>query len=143
MTKPTPHSKSIFSRRRDVMVCLFIIISTFSVYWQLHNYDFVNYDDNVYVTENHYVQRGLTLENITWAFTTTRASNWHPLTWLSHMMDYQFYGLNPGKHHLTNILFHIANSLLLFFVFRKMTGSLWKSGFVAALFALHPLHVES
>ena len=117
MTKKPPHSKSIFSRHRDVMVCLFIVISTFSVYWQIHNYDFVNYDDDKYISDNPHVQAGLTLKNVTWAFTTTHAGNWHPLTWLSHMLDCQLYGLNPGGHHITNLLFHIANSLLLFFVF--------------------------
>ncbi|MBN1363600.1 MAG: glycosyltransferase family 39 protein, partial [Syntrophaceae bacterium] len=143
MTKLTTHSKSIFSRHRDVIVCLFIIISTFSVYWQVRNYDFVEFDDHKYISDNPNVQAGLTSENITWAFTTTHASNWHPLTWLSHMLDCQLYGLNPGGHHIINLLFHIVNSLLLFFVFRKMTGHLWRSVFVASLFALHPLHVES
>ncbi len=143
MTKRTTHSKSIFSRHLDVMVCLFIILSTFSVYWQIHNYDFVNFDDYKYVSDNRHVQVGLTIESITWAFTTFHAGNWHPLTWLSHMLDYQLYGLNPGGHHITNLFFHIANSLLLFFVFRKMTGHFWQSAFLALLFALHPLHVES
>ena len=96
-----------------------------------------------YFTNNPHVQAGLTLESITWAFTSTRASNWHPLTWLSHMLDCQIYGMNPGQHHLTNVLFHILNTLLLFFVFKRMTQNLWQSGFVAALFGLHPLHVES
>jgi tetratricopeptide (TPR) repeat protein len=143
VTKPNTHSKNIFSRYRDVMVCLFLVVFTLSVYWQVHNYDFVNFDDNIYVSDNRHVQGGLTLDGITWAFTTIHASNWHPLTWLSHMLDHQLYGLNPGGHHTTNLLFHIANSLLLFFIFRKMTGHFWQSAFLASLFALHPLHVES
>ena len=111
-----------FILRRDVLVCLFLVISTLSVYWQVHNYDFVNFDDDKYVRDNRHIQVGLTLESITWAFTTNHTSNWHPLTWLSHMMDYQLYGLNPGRHHVTNLLFHIANSLLLFFVFISQTA---------------------
>ena len=129
--------------RYDFLVCLFLVIATLAVYWQVRNYSFVNYDDHMYVTQNHNVQAGLTLESITWSFTTIQASNWHPLTWISHMLDCQLYGMNPGRHHLTNVLLHILNSLLLFLVFMRMTGKLWQSGFVAALFALHPLHVES
>jgi tetratricopeptide (TPR) repeat protein len=128
---------------KDGLICLFVIIATFSVYLQVKNHSFVGFDDNKYVRENTYVQNGLTSEGISWAFTATFASNWHPLTWLSHMMDCQLYGLKPGMHHLTNLLFHMANSLLLFFTLRRMTGNSWRSGFVAALFALHPLHVES
>ena len=124
-------------------VCLFLIISILCVYWQVRNFSFVNYDDGQYVTENYHVQAGLTLESLRWSLTATQASNWHPLTWLSHMLDCQIYGMNPGHHHMTSVLFHILNSLLLFFIFKKMSGSLWKSAFVAALFALHPLHVES
>jgi tetratricopeptide (TPR) repeat protein len=143
MTKANTHSKNYYNKYRDILVCLFLVISTLSVYWQINKYDFVNFDDNEYVYDNRHVQDGFTLENIKWAFTTNTASIWHPLTWLSHMLDYQFYGLNPGRHHLTNLIFHIVNTLLLFFVFRKMTGHLWQSAFVASLFALHPLHVES
>ena len=122
---------------------MFLIFATLLVFWQIKNHDFVNYDDNRYITENRHVQGGLTVEGIIWAFTTTYATNWHPLTWLSHMLDISLFGLNPGYHHLMNLLFHIANTLLLFFILRRMTGEVWKSGFVAALFALHPLHVDS
>ena len=137
------HKNTLFKFRNDVLVCLFLVAATLAVYWQIQSFDFVNYDDNEYVYENQNVQEGLTLESIIWAFNTTHAGNWHPLTWLSHMLDCQFFGMEPGRHHLTNLLFHITNTLLLFFVFRKMTGRLWRSAFVAALFALHPLHVES
>nr|MBC8360831.1 tetratricopeptide repeat protein [Candidatus Desulfatibia profunda] len=133
----------IVNIRYDFLVCLFLVIAILAVYWQVRNYSFVNYDDSQYVTQNHNVQAGLTLESITWSFTAVQASNWHPLTWISHMLDCQLYGMNPGRHHLTNVLLHILNSLLLFLVFMRMTGKLWQSGFVAALFALHPLHVES
>jgi len=129
--------------RSDLLVCLFLVMAIIAVYWQVGDHDFINYDDNLYVTINPHVQAGLTLDSITWAFTSTRASNWHPLTWISHMLDFQIYGMSPGQHHLTNMLFHILNTLLLFFVFKRMTKDLWQSGFVAALFALHPLHVES
>lgn len=129
--------------RPDILICLFLVIATLLVYWQVRNYSFVNYDDRQYVTHNHYVNTGFTLDSIKWSFTAIHASNWHPLTWLSHMLDCQIYGMNSGQHHLTNVLLHILNTLLLFLVFKRMTGKLWQSGFVAALFALHPLHVES
>jgi len=131
-------------QHRDILVCLFLIVATVAVYWQVQHFDFV-FDDHPYITENDYVQRGLTTENIIWAFTdgTLISNYWHPLTWISHILDFQLYGMNAGGHHLTNLLFHIANTLILFLVFKKMTGHLWRSGFIAALFALHPLHVES
>jgi len=129
--------------RRDVLVCLLLFVATLTVYWQVGSYDFVNFDDDKYVTENHYLHNGLTRESVIWAFTATEAANWHPLTWLSHMLDFQLYGLNPKGHHLTNVFFHLVNTFLLFLVLKWMTGALWRSSFVAALFALHPLHVES
>ncbi|MGP0045428.1 MAG: tetratricopeptide repeat protein, partial [Syntrophobacteraceae bacterium] len=110
---------------------------------QLSQCDFINYDDDEYVTENIHIQHGITTHAIRWAFTTGYAANWHPLTWMSHMLDVQLFGLKPRWHHLTNLLFHIANTLLLFFVFHRMTKAPWRSAFVAALFALHPLHVGS
>jgi tetratricopeptide (TPR) repeat protein len=104
---------------------------------------FVDFDDPLYVTENPHVNGGITLESFVWAFTATHVSNWHPLTWLSHMLDCQLFRLNPLWHHLTSLLFHVTNTLLLFWVLKRMTGALWPSAFVAAVFALHPLHVES
>jgi tetratricopeptide (TPR) repeat protein len=130
-------------RRKDILVCLFLLIATLIVYSQAKNYEFVDYDDDLYLTENVRVKKGLSVDNILWAFKTTTVSNWHPITWLSHMLDIELYGLNPGAHHQTNVIFHLFNALLLFLILRKMTGGLWQSGFVAALFALHPLHVES
>ena len=124
-------------------VAVLLAVSTIGVYWQVHNCDFVNYDDNVYVTENSNVQSGLSLENIRWAFTTGSLRNWHPVTWLSLMVDYQLFGLNPRAFHITNLLFHIASGVLLFLAMNQMTGKMWRSSFVAALFALHPIHVES
>jgi len=124
-------------------ICLFLFIVILAVYWRITSHEFINYDDGLYVTENLNVQAGLTLESIKWAFTTDHAANWHPLTWLSHMLDIEIHGLNPMGHHLTNLQIHIVNSILLFLVLKMMTGALWQSSFVAALFALHPLHVES
>ena len=129
--------------RLDILVCLFLVIITLAVYQQVRNYEFVNYDDDVYITSNLEVKSGLTAANIRWALTDEHRGNWHPVTWLSHMLDIELYGMNAGRHHLINVLFHIINTLLLFLVFRKMTGDLGKSSFVAALFALHPVQVES
>jgi len=124
-------------------VCLFLIITTLAVFWQVKDHEFINFDDTEYVTENFHVRGGITFKGVTWAFTTFHAGNWHPLTWLSHMLDVQLFGLKARWHHLMNLLFHIANTLLLFLVLHRMTKALWQSAFVAALFALHPLHVES
>ena len=141
--KKNSHKDTFFNIRLDLLVCLFLALSILAVYWQVRTHDFVNFDDNVYVTDNPHVKAGLTLESIAWSFRGVHHGNWHPLTWISHMIDVSLYGMNPGQHHLTSVLFHIINTLLLFLVFRRMTNDLWKSGFVAALFALHPLHVES
>ena len=126
-----------------VLISLFLILTIVAVFWPVKNFRFINLDDEEYVTENPQVLNGLSLNGVIWAFTTKHSSNWHPLTWLSHMLDTELYGLNPRGHHLTNLLFHLANTLLLFWVLKRMTGMLWESGLVAALFALHPLHVES
>jgi Flp pilus assembly protein TadD len=143
MTVNNTHKKPLSSTRPEFLFSLFLIVATLFVYLQVRNHEFITYDDGTYITKNPYLQTGLSTEAITWSFTATRASNWHPLTWLSHLLDIQLYEMNPGGHHFTNVLFHIANTLLLFLVFRRMTGNLWRSGFVAAMFALHPLHVES
>jgi len=127
-----------------VLICAALALVTFVAYEQVRNHDFVDYDDKGYVYENQHVKTGLTSDSIRWAFTTRHARTyWHPLTWLSHMLDCQLFGTNPGWHHLTNVLLHIANTLLLFIVLKRMTRALWCSAFVAAAFALHPLHVES
>ena len=117
--------------------------SRLAVFGQTLHHEFVNYDDNLYVYENPVVQKGLTWEGFRWALTYGQIGHWHPLTWLSHMLDCQFYGLQPGGHHLTNVLLHTATAILLFLVLRRMTGFLWRSAFVAAVFAIHPLRVES
>ncbi len=124
-------------------VCIALSMTTVAVFWQVRNHEFISFDDNDYVTENRYVQDGITLKGIAWAFSEPHAHNWHPLTWLSHMLDCQVFGLKPGPHHLVSLFFHIANTLLLFLILHRMTNALWQSAFVAGLFALHPLHVES
>jgi len=129
--------------RAKVLICIFLMVATFCIYSQVQDHEFINFDDNVYVTESSLVQAGLTNENIIRVFTTTHFSGWAPITSISYMLDYQLYGLNPKGYLLTNLFFHIANSLLLFLVLFRMTGAIWQSAFVAAMFALHPLNVES
>jgi len=125
------------------LICIGLVVMILAVYMQAGNHHFLNYDDNAYVTSNPHVANGITGKNIIWAFTSVYAWNWHPITWLSHMVDVEFYGMNPRGHHLTNVAIHSVSSLVLLLFLVRFTGSLWKSSFVAALFALHPLHVES
>ncbi|MHC4721111.1 MAG: tetratricopeptide repeat protein [Planctomycetota bacterium] len=123
---------------------IYLALATFIAFEQVRHNDFVNYDDNAYVTQNSQVKAGITFDSVIRAFTTIHPSyNWHPLTSLSHMLDCQLFGLDAGWHHMTSLLFHIANTLLLFWILQKTTGRIWPSAFVAAVFALHPLHVES
>jgi tetratricopeptide (TPR) repeat protein len=124
-------------------VCIFLAVVIWLVFGQTVGHEFINFDDDVYVYENPEVAHGLTLNGIVRAFSHVHSCNWHPLTWISHMLDCQFYGLNPGGHHFTNILIHTVTAVLLFLVLRQMTGALWRSAFVAAVFAIHPLRVES
>jgi hypothetical protein len=124
-------------------ICVFLGAITWLVFGQTLRHDFVNVDDTEYVLKNVEVARGLTSEGAVWAFTHFHVSNWHPLTWISHMLDCQFFGLSPGGHHLTNVLLHMATAICLFLVLRQMTAALWRSAFVAAVFAIHPLRVES
>ncbi len=125
------------------LCCALLVAVTAALYWPAHRFSFVNYDDPVYVTQNAQVQAGLTWKGVSWALTAVHASNWHPLTWLSHMADVQIFGQAAGGHHLINVLLHTTNSLLLFLVLLRMTGQPGPSLLVAALFAWHPLHVES
>ncbi len=131
------------TKKQLLLIYLFLAVATLLAFWQVNRCDFIDYDDPSYVTENIHIRHGITTEAIRWAFTTGHCSNWHPVTWMSHMLDVELFGLKPRWHHLTNLLFHIANTLFLFFVFHRMTKTTWQSAFVAALFALHPLHVES
>ena len=143
MTAPQSRFKIIVQKYSSILVCLFLIITAVIVYGQTLGHDFVYFDDNRYVTENVHVKTGLSADNIKWAFSTLHLQFWHPLTWLSLMLDTQLFGVNPSGYLFTNLLLHIFNSLLLFVFFNRATGSVWQSGLVAALFALHPMHVES
>ncbi len=129
--------------RQAVGICVILGLATLALYWPVHGFDFLNYDDQDYVSMNPQVQGGLTAAALGWAFTTDHAGNWHPLAWLSHMLDCQVFGLDPGAHHLVNTAFHAVNSVLLFLLLRRLTGATWRSAWVAGIFALHPLHVES
>lgn len=133
----------ISSKLSLLLLSVALIVITLAIYWRVGGHEFINYDDNLYLTENPQVAAGLTGANIIWAFTSVHASNWHPITWLSHMADVQFYGMNPRGHHLTNVVIHALSAALLLFLLFRLTSSLWQSFTVAALFALHPLHVES
>lgn len=126
-----------------LLVGVALALLTTGAYWQIRNHDFVIYDDPTYVTDNENVVNGLTQEGIIWAFTTAHSANWHPVTWLSLMLDAELYGKHAAGFHITNVLLHVANTLLLFGVLVRLSRSLWRSAFVAALFAVHPLHVES
>ena len=130
--------------KRAYYACLLLAATTLLVYWPVDNHAFVAYDDPVYVQQNPHVRTGISLENLRWAVTSTRNTNWHPLTWLSHMIDCQLFGADrPGWRHLMSVMFHTVNTLLMFLALRQMTGSFWLPFFVASIFALHPLHVES
>jgi Flp pilus assembly protein TadD len=129
--------------RLPLTISLLLALATVLLFAQVGGHELLSYDDNLYVTDNQTVQGGLSWSNVAWAFTTMHAANWHPLTWLSLMLDIQLFGPRPGALHLVNVLFHAVNAVLLFLILARMTGAQWRSAFVAALFALHPLHVES
>ena len=149
LTAPLPDTREPKKNplARTLVLPLLLAIGTLLVYWPARQFEFTNYDDQDYVYENPMVIKGLTAEGVRWAFTTRFAANWHPLTWLSHMVDCQLWGADPvkssGGHHMTNVLLHAAATVALFFALRRMTRSPGRSAIVAALFALHPLHVES
>ena len=129
--------------RSEFIVSLFLVVIILTAYWQLPSHEFLSFDDYGYIIKNTHVHEGITWKNILWTFSNTDFGYWHPLTWMSHMLAFQLFGPNPSMHHLMNLFLHISNTLLLFFVLKRMTGALWQSAFVAAVFALHPLNVES
>ncbi len=135
--------QQIEAGRRTGWVIVLLSAITLAAFWPVVHCDFTNYDDPYYVTANPHVLSGLRVENVVWAFSTGYYGNWFPLTWLSHMVDMELFGLNAGGHHLTSLLFHVANTVLLFWLLQRMTGTTWPSAAVAALFGLHPLRVES
>jgi protein O-mannosyl-transferase len=128
---------------RTLWIYLLLSAAILAVYAQVYRFEFVNFDDPEYVGGNNHVRAGLTLAGAVWAFTSTAAANWFPLTWISHMAAFQLFGMNPGCHHLLNVIIHLGASLLLFAALHRITAAIWRSAFVAFLFALHPLHVES
>lgn len=130
-------------RKTSTVICLALLILIAAVYMQVASHDFLLYDDPNYVTSNSHVRAGLALDNIIWAFSSFHDNNWFPLTWISHMLDVQLFGVAAGWHHLVNVALHAANSLLLFLLLTRLTNHIWRSAIVAALFALHPIHVES
>jgi len=134
---------NISPSRQKLIVYIVLTVVTLAVYWQVNQYDFINLDDEVYVIQNSHIQSKISMEGLRWAFNTKDGNLWHPLIWLSFICDYQLHGLNAGGYHLTNLILHIMSTLLLFWLFNRMTGAIWRSAFIAAFFALHPLHVES
>lgn len=134
---------AVRSAKTSALVCLCLALVTVAAYWPITHHPFILFDDEQYITLNPHVNQGLSAENFRWAFTSDEAANWHPLTWLSHQLDCTLFGQNAGGHHFINLLLHVANTLLLFIFLRGTTDALWRSAFVAALFAWHPLHVES
>ncbi len=133
----------IFRRKSNYLIVAILTILILSIYGQTGKYPFIAFDDDVYVYENPHVLQGLTLGGVAWSFTTFHGSNWHPLTWISHMADVQLFGMNAGWHHRMSLLLHLLNTVLLYLVVSQMSGGIWRSAFVAALFGIHPLHVES
>ena len=129
----------------NLAVCLLLAAVTALAFWRVGQHQFINYDDNCYVTDNPHVQAGVTWDGLEWAFGRLQGEQtyWHPLTWVSHMVDCQLFGLKPAGHHLVNLFFHILNTVLVFLVFRRMTGAFWRCAVLAALFALHPLQVDT
>ena len=137
------HARPMREKRDTIAILVLLCAATIAAFWPLARNGFVFYDDPDYVSRNAMVQQGLTWAGLKWSFTTFFASNWHPLTWLSHMLDCQLFGLQAGAHHLVSLFIHVVNAALLFLLLKRMTGAQWRSAIVAALFALHPVHVES
>src|SRR5689334_21994857 len=131
------------SKRFPWAIAVALTLVTLAVYWPVRHFEYINYDDQDYAYENAHVTKGWTADGVHWAFTTGFAANWHPLTWLSLMLDTMLFGHHPGAHHMMNVVYHVAAAVILFAVLFHMTGASGRSGFVAAMFALHPLHVES
>ncbi len=129
--------------RATILAALLLAVVTLAIFAPVISYQFINVDDNAYVVANEHVRQGLSLHNAWWALTALEAANWHPVTWLSHLMDVSLFGMNPHGHHATSLVIHVLNVLLLFFWLRSATGAVWKSAFVAAVFAVHPLALES
>jgi len=137
------HITGLNGKKCQIILCLLLVATSLVLYWPVTGYDFIALDDNLYVVENQHIQKGLTCKGIAWAMTTLDTTNWHPLTWLSLMMDHELYGLNAAGYHVTNLFLHILNVIFLFLLLQRMTGKDGRSALVAALFAVHPLNIES
>ena len=137
------HDQISENRSVEILVFAALAAAVLAVFWQTVGFDYINLDDNLYVYQNPAVLSGLNTASLKWAVTTFEAANWHPLTWMSLMADIQIFGINPGASHAVNVLIHLINSVLAYYVIRELTGSVWKSAAVAMLFAIHPMHVES
>ncbi len=131
------------NKKYKYLIIVFLITASFIAFSRIASNDFINFDDDKYITDNNYIKSGINAESIKWAATSSYAGNWHPLTWVSHMLDWRLFGANASGHHLISLLLHIGSAILLFLFLSKTTNSLWPSAFVAAFFALHPLRVES
>src|ERR687891_2809592 len=138
---PALHRRNL--RWMTACLCIALAVLTWGIFSQTLRHDFVNYDDPHYVYQNTRITSGVNFANVAWAFTHIHSENWHPLTTITHMVDCQLHGLNAGWHHFTNVLLHSLAVILLFVALERMTGALWRTAFVAAVFAVHPLHVES
>ena len=141
--RPSLQPPSASREMHVVVLCLLLVAATLAFYNPIIHNQFIDFDDSSYILKNFQVRSGLTWDTVKWSFTTFREGNWHPLTWLSHALDYQIFHLNPAGHHYTNLLLHAANAVLLFLLLRRATGVTWPSLVVGALFALHPVNVES
>jgi protein O-mannosyl-transferase len=136
-------SPPLTSQNKLIILSLLLLLATLAVYNPISHAPFLNYDDDYYIVQNSHIRAGLNWSAVTWAFQSTELSNWHPLTWMSHAFDVQFFGMNPSGHHYMNVLFHAGNAVLLFLFLRRSTGVIWQSFFVAIIFAIHPVNVES
>src|SRR5580693_8577294 len=131
--KPVPLSHAVTFGRPDLLILLALALVTFGMYAQVIGHEFITLDDGAYIKENPMVNRGVTLAGLAWAFTTSYAANWHPLTWIAHMIDSQLFGMNAGGHLIVNVLIHVANTLLVFWFLLRTTHARWPSALVAAL----------
>src|SRR5271168_190394 len=134
---------SASGEKRVLIFCLLLVVATLAFYNPIVHNQFIDFDDSNYIVKNPQIRSGLTWNTVKWSFTTFREGNWHPLTWLSHSLDYQLFQLDPAGHHYTSLLLHAFNAVLLFLLLQQATGLTWPSLLVGALFALHPVNVES
>src|SRR5258707_9113632 len=143
MSFRTERLSAFWPSYKTALICALLSVLVLATFWSATANKFISFDDPVYVTANQHVQGGFSWENLKWAFSSSEAANWHPITWLSHTLDCKIFGLNAWGHHFGSIMLHWANTVLLFLVLKRATGAIWRSFVVAAFFGLHPLRVES